>query len=42
MDMRKYRPRIIDKRINKYLSTFGAICIEGPKWCGRHGHRFSQ
>jgi predicted AAA+ superfamily ATPase len=35
MDMRKYRPRIIDKRINKYLSTFGAICIEGPKWCGK-------
>ncbi len=35
MDKRKYRPRIIDKQIDKYLSTFGALCIEGPKWCGK-------
>lgn len=35
--MRKenYKNRIIDKKIEKYLSTFGAICIEGPKWCGK-------
>ena len=30
-----YRDRIIDKRIDLYLSTFGAVCIEGPKWCGK-------
>ena len=31
----KYKPRIIDKTVAKYLSTFGAVCIEGPKWCGK-------
>lgn len=30
-----YKPRIIDKKIDEYLATFGAICIEGPKWCGK-------
>lgn len=30
-----YRDRIIDRRIDLYLSTFGAVCIEGPKWCGK-------
>lgn len=35
MDKEKYRPRIIDERIRNYLLTFGAICIEGPKWCGK-------
>lgn len=30
-----YRPRLVDKRIKLYLSTFGALCIEGPKWCGK-------
>lgn len=35
--MRKseYRPRIIDKKIEEYLAAFGAVCIEGPKWCGK-------
>lgn len=33
--MENYKARIIDKKINKYLSVFGAICIEGPKWCGK-------
>ncbi len=28
-------PRIIDKKIDEYLSAFGAVCIEGPKWCGK-------
>lgn len=32
---RDYLPRIIDKRIDLYLHTFGAVCIEGPKWCGK-------
>ena len=31
----EYRPRIIDKQVETYLSSFGAICIEGPKWCGK-------
>ncbi|MDR1193496.1 MAG: DUF4143 domain-containing protein [Peptococcaceae bacterium] len=35
MDKRKYRPRVIDKRIDKYLSAFGAVCVEGSKWCGK-------
>ncbi len=30
-----YKPRIIDKKIELLLSTFGALCIEGPKWCGK-------
>lgn len=33
--MENYKTRIIDKKIDKYLSVFGAICIEGPKWCGK-------
>lgn len=30
-----YKKRIIDKKIDKYLKNCGAICIEGPKWCGK-------
>ncbi|MCL2137778.1 MAG: DUF4143 domain-containing protein [Coriobacteriia bacterium] len=30
-----YMPRIIDKAITDNLKAFGAICIEGPKWCGK-------
>ena len=30
-----YRPRIIDQLIKEKLATFGAVCIEGPKWCGK-------
>lgn len=30
-----YKPRIIDKLIKNKLETFGAVCIEGPKWCGK-------
>jgi len=35
MDIQNYMPRIIDNTIQKYLKTFGAVCIEGPKWCGK-------
>ena len=31
----KYKPRIMDEQVKKYLATFGAVCIEGPKWCGK-------
>lgn len=35
MEINEYRPRIIDKQLEEYLSAFGAVCIEGPKWCGK-------
>ena len=35
MDKQGYRPRLIDRQVCEYLSTFGAVCIEGPKWCGK-------
>lgn len=35
MERQNYRPRIIDGQIEKYLAAFGAVCIEGPKWCGK-------
>lgn len=30
-----YKSRIIDELVEKDLRIFGAICIEGPKWCGK-------
>ena len=30
-----YKSRLIDKKIMKYLEVFGAISIEGVKWCGK-------
>ena len=30
-----YLPRIIDKAVESHLSIFGAVCIEGAKWCGK-------
>lgn len=30
-----YIPRLIDKTIEENLKIFGAISIEGPKWCGK-------
>ena len=35
METGNYRERIIDARVEEYLMTFGAVCIEGPKWCGK-------
>lgn len=35
MDRNLYKSRIVDTQIDEYLSAFGAICIEGPKWCGK-------
>ena len=31
----KYYPRIADKLLKDRLSAFGAVLIEGPKWCGK-------
>ncbi|MCD8371106.1 MAG: DUF4143 domain-containing protein [Clostridiales bacterium] len=30
-----YKDRIIDETVVHYLAAFGAVCIEGPKWCGK-------
>lgn len=30
-----YKHRLIDEIIEEYLEIFGAISIEGPKWCGK-------
>ena len=30
-----YKPRVIDGIVDEYLQNCGAICIEGPKWCGK-------
>jgi predicted AAA+ superfamily ATPase len=30
-----YKPRIVDQKIAALLTEFGAVCIEGPKWCGK-------
>lgn len=35
MDIQGYRPRILDQAVEEHLSAFGAVCIEGPKWCGK-------
>lgn len=37
MSLRKqeYRERIIDDIVKSKLASFGAVCIEGPKWCGK-------
>ena len=30
-----YKARLIDKKVARYLKIFGAVSIEGPKWCGK-------
>lgn len=35
INIENYKSRIIDEHVKKYLETFGAVCIEGPKWCGK-------
>lgn len=31
-----YKKRLIDDKIERYLDVFGAISIEGAKWCGKN------
>ena len=31
----EYRPRLVDAQVERYLKNFGAVCVEGPKWCGK-------
>lgn len=35
MEREDYRPRLIDNIMDSYLEAFGAVCVEGPKWCGK-------
>lgn len=35
MEESNYKKRLIDSKVKQYLETFGAVCIEGPKWCGK-------
>jgi len=42
MDKSNYMPRLIDSRIESYLSASGALCIEGAKWCGKTRHKNQQ
>ena len=35
MKINNYKKRIVDEKIEHYLKLFGAICIEGPKYCGK-------
>ena len=35
MDNDRYRSRLVDKKLSTYLKAFGAVCIEGPKGCGK-------
>lgn len=30
-----YLPRVADAQLQTMLEAFGAVCIEGPKWCGK-------
>lgn len=31
----EYLTRLIDKNLDDYLKVFGALSVEGPKWCGK-------
>lgn len=35
MDIPGYRPRIADAKLESLMRAFGAVCVEGPKWCGK-------
>ena len=35
MKIKSYKKRIVDDKIEHYLKLFGAISIEGPKYCGK-------
>lgn len=30
-----YKSRLVEKQFDEYMQTFGAVCIEGPKYCGK-------
>ena len=30
-----YRARVVDGQLSHMLEAFGAVCVEGPRWCGK-------
>lgn len=34
-DEEEYLERLADKKLENYLKVFGAVSVEGPKWCGK-------
>lgn len=35
MEISNYKKRVLDDKIERYLKLFGAVVIEGPKYCGK-------
>lgn len=35
LEIANYIPRIADEEISELMKVFGAVVIEGPKWCGK-------
>ena len=35
MEKASYRPRVVDRILQRQLSAMGAVLIEGPKQCGK-------
>ena len=35
MKKNNYMPRMVDAQLETCLQAFSAVCIEGPKWCGK-------
>lgn len=35
IDKAKYRPRLVDEQIARYLRLAGGVVLEGPRWCGK-------
>ena len=35
MSEKKYYRRLLDDKLDIYIQTFGAVLLEGPKWCGK-------
>ena len=31
----EYKERLIERKLENYLDVFGAVSVEGPKWCGK-------
>ena len=34
-EINSYKPRIADALLADNLLAFGAVCVEGPMWCGK-------
>jgi len=35
LNEKKYFRRLLDDKLDVYIQTFGAVLLEGPKWCGK-------